>query len=98
MASREYCTNVSLELEGWSDKLHKLTSDIDRLSTGEKYRLFPQIEELHIILAELDDRLCGLMHSCSVSDEEGGTVEEGVFVAPKFNINSNERFDYEFGG
>jgi len=99
MASREYCSNISTELEEWSEKLHKLSSEIDRISTGDKYKLFPQIEELHIILTELDDRLCSLSQSCQAVDETFNREEfEKTAVAPEFNLKSKERFDYEFGG
>ena len=99
MASREYCSNVSVELEGWSEKLHNLSSQIDRISTGDKYKLFPQIEELHMILTELDDRLCSLMQTCSITEAAGSRKDvAGTSFAPKFNSNSSERFDYEFGG
>ena len=96
MATREYCSNVSLELERWSERLHKLSGEIDRISTGDKYRVFPQIEELHMILAELDDRLCGVLQSCPTAEIEEGV--EDVAFAPKFNWKITERFDYDFGG
>lgn len=99
MATREYCSNVSLELEQWSEKLHKLSSEIDHISTGDKYRVFPQIEELHMILTELDDRLCGLLQSCPTTEAAGiGEGVEGAVFASRLNWNSKERFDYEFGG
>ena len=30
----------------------------------DKYRLLPQIEELHILVTEMDDRLCEVMTAC----------------------------------
>ncbi|MDW7771649.1 MAG: hypothetical protein SCH71_02050 [Desulfobulbaceae bacterium] len=64
MASRDYCSNVAGELEVWSEKLHDLSREIERIPSIDKYKLQPQIEALHIILTELDDRLCDIMHSC----------------------------------
>jgi len=99
MASREYCSNVSLELEEWSDKLHRLSETIDRLPTGDKFKIFSQVEGLHIILTELDDRLCGLMESCSIAGNAVEREVEGDAVyAQKFNLKGGEKFDYEFGG
>ena len=100
MASREYCSNVSLELEKWSEKLHKLSGEIDRISTGDKYRLLSQIEGLHMIMAELDDRLCSLMQSCPTTEVEDvvGGAGAGAFGDPEFNWKIREQFDYDFGG
>lgn len=100
MANRDYCSNVSAELSEWSEKLHKLSSDIDRIPSINKYRLLPQIEELHIIMTELDDRLCDLMNACPTVDridtEEVGTGK-GTFAMDVVR-GRNELFDYEFGG
>ncbi len=100
MATLDYCSNVSEELAQWSEKLHKLSSEIDRIPSINKYRLLPQIEELHIIMTELDDRLCDLMTACPTVDrldmKEVGTGK-GTF-AMDVNKNRNESFDYDFGG
>lgn len=100
MATRDYCSSVSAELEGWSEKLHKLSSEIDRIPSIDKYRLLPQIEELHIIMTELDDRLCDLMTACPTV-ERLDTMEvvtgKGSF-ATDFTKIGKEAFDYDFGG
>jgi len=64
MASRNYCSNVGGELEVWSSKLHDLSGKIDRMASIDKYRLLSQIEELHIVMTEMDDRLCEVMTAC----------------------------------
>lgn len=100
MASRDYCTSVADELAVWSDKLHKLSSEIDNIPSIEKYKLFSQIEGLHIIMTELDDRLCSLLESCSTA-ERGSSVEEKSSretFAPHLNMSGSEHFDYDFGG
>lgn len=65
MASRIYCSNVGEELEFWSKRLHELSSKLDSVPSIDKYKLLPHIEELHILMTEMDDRLCDLMTSCS---------------------------------
>ncbi len=100
MASRYYCSNVAEELEGWSDRLHKLSTEIESLPTGDKQRLFSQIEELHIIMTELDERLCGMLDSCStVENMDVVNRAEGVAsYGPELAARRNELFDYEIGG
>ena len=64
MASIKYCSNIGEELEVWSSKLHELSRKIDVMPSIDKYRLLPQIEELHILVTEMDDRLCEVMTAC----------------------------------
>ena len=64
MASRKYCSNIGEELEVWSGKLHDLSGKIDKMPSIDKYRLLSQIEELHIIMTEMDDRLCEVLTAC----------------------------------
>lgn len=100
MASRYYCSSVARELEMWSERLHKLSSEIDRIPSIDKYKLQPQIDGLHIIMTELDDRLCELLESCPAVEEGVPTMEEGSGrgVKQSFTRDRNEMFDYDFGG
>ena len=100
MATREYCSNIVEELELWSGRLHELSSKIDRVPSIDKYKIYPLIEELHIIMTEMDDRLCDAMTSCATFE---GLHEEEVsgFTAgreTKLNTDKNVLFDYDFGG
>ena len=74
MASREYCSNIAEELEFWSGRLHELSNKIDGVPSNDTYKLLPHIEELHMLMTEMDDRLCDLMTSCptveSINEEE----------------------------
>ena len=64
MASIKYCSSIGDELEVWSGKIHELSQKIDRAPTADKYRMLPQIEDLHILMTEMDDRLCEVMTAC----------------------------------
>ena len=65
MATREYCSTVSDELEYWSGRLHELSEKFDKVPSIDKYKVLPHIEELHILMTEVDDRLCGMLRACS---------------------------------
>ena len=99
MASKYYCSTATGELEVWSEKLHKLSREIERISSIDKYKLQPQIDALHIIITELDDRLCELADSCKsverLDEIEAGRHEES---SVNFSQSGKERFDYDFGG
>lgn len=99
MASRDYCTNVAEELERWSGRLHDLSDEIGRIPSLDKYRMLPQIEQLHIILTELDDRLCDLVTSCPTVETDGGLeVRRGRGLPGEYSPVGTEKFDYEVGG
>ncbi|MDH3360023.1 MAG: hypothetical protein OEL55_04055 [Desulfobulbaceae bacterium] len=102
MASRAYCEHVGPELEIWSKRLHDLSGKIDRLPTIDKQNLFPQIEELHIIMTELDDRLHDMSTSCSIIEENGDLVNDdrypSGYSADHSNLKKDVNFDYDFGG
>lgn len=102
MASRAYCENVGPELEIWSKRLHELSEKIDRIPTIDKQKLFPQIEELHMIMTELDDRLRDMSTSCSIIEESAVPTDDGVypggFSADHTNLKKGVNFDYDFGG
>jgi hypothetical protein len=65
MATREYCSSLSEELDYWSSRLHELSNKFDRVPSIDKYKVLPHIEELHILMTEVDDRLCEMITSCS---------------------------------
>ena len=65
MATKEYCSSVTDELEYWSNRLHELSNKFDKVPSIDKYKVLPHIEELHILMTEIDDRLCDLLTSCS---------------------------------
>ena len=98
MASREYCSSMAEELGVWSEKLHKLSSEIDRIPSIDKYRLLPQIEDLHIIMTELDDRLCAMNSSCSMVEGQRELGGYRYSVPTTIHSGQNELFDYDFGG
>ena len=64
MASIKYCSSVGDELEVWSGRLHDVSRKIDSMPSVDKYRLLPHIEDLHILMTEMDDRLCEVMTAC----------------------------------
>jgi hypothetical protein len=48
----------------WSSRLQELSNKFDRVPSIEKYKLLSHIEELHILMTEMDDRLCDMMNAC----------------------------------
>lgn len=60
----DYCRDMEIELTAWKAKLFDAMNKIDKLPTGSKEKVFPQIEGLKIIVSELDDRVTKLKTEC----------------------------------
>ncbi len=78
MEEREYCDNVTVELAGWKAKVDDVVRKLDHISTGDKEKIVPEVNELHMIVDELSDRIEGLRIACMMNwkpeEEEGHEV------------------------
>jgi hypothetical protein len=97
METREYCDNVALELGAWKTKVDGLLRNFDRASTAYKEKVLGDVNGLHIIAEEMDDRLKGLCNACMTTWEP--QMEDHDITWPK---QSRENWDAiaesDFGG
>ncbi|MBI5557848.1 MAG: hypothetical protein HY885_09440 [Deltaproteobacteria bacterium] len=94
----DYCDTVVKELGNWRTKLAVLDSKIGTLPTGAKERMFGNIEELHMIIAEIEDRIHALEHSCPVSWRPSRGEDRVGPVTMNTEGSMREKADYDFGG
>ena len=97
---QEYCTNVETELGLWRQKLANIDNHIQQLPCGDKEKMLGNIEELHMTMAELDDRIHELEVSCPT---EWSPVREEIsgkfgILNDRYEAALNEVVDYDFGG
>ncbi|MCW7754503.1 hypothetical protein OOT00_10970 [Desulfobotulus sp. H1] len=64
MDVKDYCKGTEMELTAWKAKLYDLTRKLDRLSAADKEKVTANVEDLHIIVAELEDRIHQLRFEC----------------------------------
>ena len=100
MNTQEYCTNVEHELADWREKLGAIDHHIEGLSCGAKEKMLGNIEELHMVMAEIDDRITALKTSCPtewrpVRDEISARMKG---FGEKYAFATKEVVDYGFGG
>ena len=69
MDTKDYCSSLVTELSGWKDKMYEVTRKFDRVSSGDKEKVVPMVNELHMLLEELDDRVERLHAECSTQWE-----------------------------
>jgi predicted nuclease with TOPRIM domain len=59
-----YCENVSKELKGWKAKVEDIVKKLDKMQSGDKEKVVPQVNELHALIDEIDDRIARLKREC----------------------------------
>jgi predicted nuclease with TOPRIM domain len=64
MEVTDYCKNLTMELTAWKAKMYDLGRKLDRMSTGQKEKVFPEVNELHMIIEELGQRIEKLQKEC----------------------------------
>lgn len=79
MDVNEYCGSLATELSGWKAKMYEVTSKFDKVSSGDKQKVIPMVNELHMILEELDDRVERLKRECPTQWEPDKIDIEGKF-------------------
>jgi hypothetical protein len=99
MDINSYCGNLACELRGWQHKIQDVVNKIDSADCGDKTRLVPQVNELHMILEEFDDRiqllkteeqgdeLCALYRLENCNPERGVVMKKKMMIPTKWAIS-----------
>ena len=64
MDVRDYCSGIQYELTGWKAKIYDVVRKLDKMPTGDKQKVIPQVNDLHIILEDLTERIEYLKREC----------------------------------
>ncbi len=64
MELKDYCGGVAIELSGWKAKMYDVVRKLDKVSSGDKQKVVPMVNELHMLLEEMDDRVDRLRREC----------------------------------
>jgi hypothetical protein len=80
MELQNFCDNMAGELNAWKAKVGDITTKFDHTATGDKTNVVPFINELHMVLEEIDDRILKLRNECPTSFEREKEELEGKFT------------------
>jgi predicted nuclease with TOPRIM domain len=61
-----FCSSMQAELTGWKAKAYDIVRKIEKLPTGDKDKVFSEVNDLHILIEELNDRISKLQKECPV--------------------------------
>ncbi|NNL74880.1 MAG: hypothetical protein HKO68_00940 [Desulfobacterales bacterium] len=81
MDVQDYCKGMETEMTAWKAKLYDVMRKVDSLGTAEKEKVLPNIEDLHMFLEEMSDRISKLKTECPSDwspikkEIEGGSVD-----------------------
>ena len=65
MKAMNCCKTMEMELTAWKAIIYDIVRKMDRLSGGEKEKIHGNIEDLHILVEELDERIDQIRESCT---------------------------------
>ena len=60
----DYCKGLENEMTAWKAKLYDVMRKVDKLGSSEKEKVLPNIEDLHMFLEEMTDRVETLKTEC----------------------------------
>ncbi len=101
MEVKDYCRNMETELTAWKAKLYDIIRKFDSLPTGEKEQAYEDVNDLHMLMTEMEERLDNLRNSCSTGwkpeDEKDFRGKLGA-LEEQYKKVAEAKFDYNFGG
>ena len=64
MDVQDFCKGMENEMTAWKAKLYDVMRKVDNLGTAEREKVLPNIEDLHMLLEEMSDRVNSLKTEC----------------------------------
>jgi hypothetical protein len=65
MKAKNCCKTMEMELTGWKAIVYDITRKMEQLPGAEKSKILPNIEDLHMLIAEMDDRIDEVRNRCT---------------------------------
>lgn len=64
MDSIDFCKGIEMELMAWKAKIYDAIRKVEKLSSGDREKVLPNIQDIHIIVSELEDKIEALKTEC----------------------------------
>jgi hypothetical protein len=64
MNPKDCCKGIEMELVAWKAKIYHVVRHMDKLPGGEKQKILGNVEDLHMLIAEIDDRIDQVRADC----------------------------------
>ena len=86
MEVKDFCKGMETEMMAWKAKLYDVMRKVDKLGSADKEKALPNIEDLHMLLEEMTDRVENLKTECPSdwSPDKKEIDEGGVDMLSKY--------------
>jgi len=64
MFAKNCCKTMEAELTAWKANVYDIVRSMEKLPAGDKGKILSNIEDLHILIAEMDDRIDHIRETC----------------------------------
>ena len=65
MKARNCCKTMEAELTAWKANVYDIVRKMEELPGGERVKILPNIEDLHILISEMDQRIDQIRDNCT---------------------------------
>ncbi len=65
MKAKNCCKTMEAELVAWKANVYDIVRKMETLPGGKKEKILPNIEDLHILIAEMDERIDQIRDNCT---------------------------------
>jgi len=65
MKARNCCKTMEAEVTAWKANVYDIVRAMEKLPGGEREKILSNIEDLHILIAEMDDRIEQIRKNCT---------------------------------
>jgi hypothetical protein len=65
MKARNCCNTIQAELTAWKANVYDIVRKMEELPGGEREKILSNIEDLHMLIAEMDDRIEYVRDNCT---------------------------------
>ena len=63
---QSYCDGVVTELSVWKAKIYDVVRRVDKVPSGDKAKLGSQVNDLHMLIEEIENRIARLRSECPI--------------------------------
>jgi hypothetical protein len=64
MLAKNCCKTMEAELTAWKANVYDIVRSMEKLPGGEREKILPNIEDLHILITEMDERIDHIRETC----------------------------------
>ena len=64
MDAIDFCKGIEMELTAWKAKVYDAIRKVETLSSGDREKVLPNIQDINMIVTELEDKIESLKTEC----------------------------------